>query len=137
MRNKMHKALGAGIRSRHLSTEARVHSQTIRPTCGIIFVGRVVKGHARARVCVCVCASTSGVSCQHQHTSFRTRPFIYHIFNTLNAQLNSICQFLTLLGAHPILHVGRIRVKEGNNSEVLGGPSCFAHVVKRSRDISV
>jgi len=32
-------------------------------------------------------------------------------FNPLNAKLNPICHFLALLGAHHILHVGRIRVK--------------------------
>jgi len=32
-------------------------------------------------------------------------------FNTLNAKLNPICHLLTLLGAHPILHFSRIRVK--------------------------
>ena len=31
-------------------------------------------------------------------------------FNPLNAELNPICQLLVLLGAHPILHVSRIRV---------------------------
>jgi hypothetical protein len=31
--------------------------------------------------------------------------------NPLNAKLNPICHLLALLGAHPILHVGRIRVK--------------------------
>jgi hypothetical protein len=31
--------------------------------------------------------------------------------NPLNAQLNPICRLLTLLGAHHILHVSRIRVK--------------------------
>jgi len=31
-------------------------------------------------------------------------------FNPLNAELNPICHFLALLGAHHILHVGRIRV---------------------------
>jgi hypothetical protein len=31
--------------------------------------------------------------------------------NTLNAELNSICHLLTLLGAHHILHVSRIRFK--------------------------
>jgi hypothetical protein len=30
--------------------------------------------------------------------------------NPLNAKLNPICHFLALLGAHPILHVSRIRV---------------------------
>ena len=36
-------------------------------------------------------------------------------FNPLNAELNPICHLLALLGAHPILHVSRIRVKELNN----------------------
>jgi len=31
--------------------------------------------------------------------------------NPLNAKLIPICHFLALLGAHPILHVSRIRVK--------------------------
>jgi hypothetical protein len=34
----------------------------------------------------------------------------YDIFNPLNAKLNPICHLLALLGAHPILHVSRIRV---------------------------
>jgi hypothetical protein len=29
----------------------------------------------------------------------------------LNAELNPICHLLALLGAHPILHISRIRVK--------------------------
>jgi hypothetical protein len=32
--------------------------------------------------------------------------------NPLNAKLNPICHLLALSGAHPILHVSRIRVKE-------------------------
>jgi hypothetical protein len=32
--------------------------------------------------------------------------------NPLNAELNPICHLLALLGAHHILHVSRIRVKE-------------------------
>jgi hypothetical protein len=31
--------------------------------------------------------------------------------NPLNAKLNPICHLLALLGAHPILHVSRIRIK--------------------------
>jgi len=31
--------------------------------------------------------------------------------NSLNAELNLICHLLILLGAHPILHLSRIRVK--------------------------
>ena len=37
----------------------------------------------------------------------------YSIFNPLNAELNPICKLLVLLGAHPILHVSRIRVNIG------------------------
>ena len=33
-------------------------------------------------------------------------------FNPLNAELNPICHFLALLGAHHILYISRIRVKE-------------------------
>jgi hypothetical protein len=36
----------------------------------------------------------------------------YALLNTLNAKLNPICHLLALLGAHHILHVGRIRVKD-------------------------
>jgi hypothetical protein len=32
-------------------------------------------------------------------------------FNFLNAEFNDICYLLALLGAHPILHISRIRVK--------------------------
>jgi hypothetical protein len=34
-----------------------------------------------------------------------------HNINTLKTQLNPICHFLALLGAHLILYVSRIRVK--------------------------
>jgi hypothetical protein len=33
------------------------------------------------------------------------------IVNQLNAELNTVCHLLALLGAHHILHVSRIRVK--------------------------
>ena len=33
------------------------------------------------------------------------------VINPLNAELNPICHLLELLGAHPILHISRIRVK--------------------------
>jgi len=33
------------------------------------------------------------------------------IFNPLNPELNPMCCFLALLGAHNFLHVSRIRVK--------------------------
>jgi hypothetical protein len=34
------------------------------------------------------------------------------LFNPVNAESNPICHLLTLLGAHHILHVSRIRVKD-------------------------
>jgi hypothetical protein len=34
-----------------------------------------------------------------------------YIFNPLNAELNTICHLLALLGAHLIFHVSGIRVK--------------------------
>jgi hypothetical protein len=36
-------------------------------------------------------------------------------FNPSNAELNSICHLLALLGAHPIFHVSRIRVNTNND----------------------
>jgi len=33
------------------------------------------------------------------------------LFNPLNAELNTICHLLALLGAHRTFHVSRIRVK--------------------------
>jgi len=37
---------------------------------------------------------------------------VSNMFNPLNAELNPICYLLALLGAHHILHVSRIRVKQ-------------------------
>ena len=34
------------------------------------------------------------------------------VINPLNAKLNPICHLLALLGAHPILHVSRVKVIE-------------------------
>ena len=36
--------------------------------------------------------------------------------NPLNAKLNPICHLLTLLGADPIFHTSRIRVRENENA---------------------
>jgi hypothetical protein len=36
---------------------------------------------------------------------------LIHPVNPLNTKLNPICHLLALLGAHPILHISRIRVK--------------------------
>jgi hypothetical protein len=47
--------------------------------------------------------------------------------NPLNTQLNPICHLLALLGAHPILHVSRIRVKTvaAGQLELCGSASCL------------
>jgi len=37
---------------------------------------------------------------------------LYIIINPSNAELNSICHLLALLGAHHIFHVSGLRVKE-------------------------
>jgi hypothetical protein len=41
-----------------------------------------------------------------------TRTVTYYPFNPLNVELNPICQLVTLLGSHPILHVSRYRIKD-------------------------
>jgi len=49
-----------------------------------------------------------------QHLEGSGMPVLYigrKVLNPLNAKLNPICHLLALLGAHPILHVSRIRVK--------------------------
>jgi hypothetical protein len=39
---------------------------------------------------------------------------ILHAIKPLNTKLNPICHLLSLLGAHPILHVSRIRINQMN-----------------------
>jgi hypothetical protein len=41
--------------------------------------------------------------------------YLMLLINPLNAELNPICHLLALLGAYPILHVSRIRVKESSD----------------------
>jgi hypothetical protein len=41
----------------------------------------------------------------------------WHI-NPLNAELNPVCHLLALLGAHPILHISKIRVKVKNPEQL-------------------
>jgi hypothetical protein len=43
------------------------------------------------------------------------------LFNPLNAELNPICQLLALVGAHHILHVSRLRVKDCDVDESIVG----------------
>ena len=40
-------------------------------------------------------------------------------FNPLNTELNPICHLVELLGAHPIFHVSRIRVKGLKHVQVI------------------
>ena len=42
--------------------------------------------------------------------AMETDTHIRALLNPLNAKLNPVCHLLALLGAHHILHVGRIRV---------------------------
>ena len=44
------------------------------------------------------------------HTEDDTRPHVLEYLNPLNAELNSICHLLALLGAHHIFHVSGLRV---------------------------
>ena len=48
--------------------------------------------------------------CRHLGQVIIQCPLKMILFNPLNAELNSICHFLALLGAHHILHISRIRV---------------------------
>ena len=42
-----------------------------------------------------------------------------YFFNPLNPELNPICYFLALLGAHHFLHVSRIRVNIPNHAPII------------------
>jgi len=45
-------------------------------------------------------------------TGYEYRIITASYFNPLNAELNPICHLLALLGAHHILHVSGLRVKQ-------------------------
>jgi len=50
-----------------------------------------------------------------QHLEGSGTPVLYigrAVLNALNAELNPICHLLALLGAHRILHINKIRVKD-------------------------
>ena len=58
--------------------------------------------------------------------------FFKRSINPFNAELNPICHLLALLGARPIFHVGRIRVK----IYIKTGPTCFGVItIIRERTI--
>jgi len=71
------------------------------------------------------CYTDSHIQTQHEWWRVEITPTIwwesYHqsSLNPLNANLYSICHFLALLGAHPILHVSRIRVKTSQSTSYL------------------
>jgi hypothetical protein len=50
------------------------------------------------------------------------------VINPLKAKLNPICNLLALLGAHPILHISRIRVKNQ--------PATLLHLYKMSYNMA-
>jgi len=52
------------------------------------------------------------------------------LINPLNAELNPICHLLALLGAHHILHIGRIRVKQYPDFKV------HCHVLSNLRQLN-
>ena len=51
--------------------------------------------------------------------SFTFTFYVYWFLNPLNAELNSICYLLALLGAHHFLHVSRIRVNNQINLAII------------------
>ena len=60
------------------------------------------------------------------------------LFNPLNAELNSICRLLTLLGAHHILHISRIRVKRDSQAVRFSGHlQCCGEVRDRFSSIEL
>jgi len=61
----------------------------------------------------------------------KRRTQILDKFNPLNAELNPICHLLALLGAHHILHISRIKVKEKRILE-MGRGSTRSHCVENS-----
>jgi hypothetical protein len=81
----------------------------------------------RQKLCVTCALHTQ----RHVHACInlyvRASVYVFHVtkndrrmghFNPLNAELNPICHLLILLGAHHILHVSRVRVKQGNDDSL-------------------
>jgi len=60
----------------------------------------------------------------------RRRGKLLDDINPLKAELNPICHLLALLGAHHILHVSRIRVKERRGYSSFEGGSSRSHYVE-------
>ena len=53
------------------------------------------------------------------HMEYSSHFHLYYEFNPLNAKFNPICHLLALLGAHHILHVSRLRVKDNKIHHIL------------------
>jgi len=58
---------------------------------------------SREKWCVIVKAAVN-------HRTIGFHKMTENFFNPLSAELNAICHFLTLLGAHHILHFSRVRI---------------------------
>jgi hypothetical protein len=56
------------------------------------------------------------------HSDILYVPSITRNINPLNAEINSICNLLVLLGAHPILYISRIKVKKYQTLSKNDGP---------------
>ena len=78
----------------------RIHSTQLRERTIILFKlkGKLVLEYLKVRLLLW----TSAGETEKNHEAF----------NPLHAELNPLCHLLTLLGAHHILHVSRIRVNE-------------------------
>jgi len=86
---------------------------------------------------------TWGGKPKNNNMYFSTRGYDWrcgHI-NPLNAELNPICHLLALLGAHPIFHISRIRVKvdhtrpdQTSNRLQCQWLSCVSHVQKQKME---
>ena len=49
---------------------------------------------------------------------FKYQSIVSHMLSPLNAELNAICHLLALVGAHHMLHVSRVGVKNERMSTV-------------------
>jgi hypothetical protein len=65
------------------------------------------------------------------HTEHTKNPVAHDVINPLNTELNPICQFLALLGAHPILHVSRIRVNSTSQVTIVFRSNAFLKRIHR------
>jgi hypothetical protein len=67
---------------------------------------------------VLLCVASAGTTKETLFFDEAINSYSYFwLINPLNAELNPICHMLALLGAHPILHVSRIRVKVPMNKK--------------------